>query len=503
MDKVELGSAAMIFTGGEVRAAAGAEQAVRYLSAQDIDRVVGDLAGLPLSADTDLESFRILVGDVVGRATAGWSWAVVPTGYDDVVADDSVVVVRLRGDPVFPPEFLAAFLRARDRAEVDSADGSGDPPGRIDLERLRGLRIPVPTLSRDHVTQLLRDVDEGIQRASQVSAELQSLVGSALSLGSTQELATELRRTHDLASLVTESLKRNHEPLQQVMELFPYPVARSARRFSQARTNEEQYAALLRTAECLVVSLGVMALAWCRTDSAGEPVLQPWVQRLRGGAITLGNWLAAARDVAAVARPGNGPIQLLGAALRPRGGGLLANLERLVQARNDWAHGGLLTNAEASDRVRELRPVLLNALARSSFMVRSTWILTETAPWRPLTANYEVSALNAMGDHPDFERIDFVSSQPLAERRLYILSADGTPLALAPFAVPLDCPVCRDREIFYVGRQRGRSTSLTSFDRGHETRDADVGAEMIRLFETFAEAALIESGPPDEVSECE
>jgi len=500
VDDIDLGSAANLFVGEAMRDCDAGEAAIPRLSATDINRSIRAVADLNVGVGASLQPPRLLPGDVVGRARAGWAWAVVPAAYGDAFADDTVVVVRLRGDPGFGPDFLAAYLRTSGPAEVLAPSVADDATFVVDLELLRNLRIPVPSLSRDHVAQLLADVDDGLSAASDVGTRLDAVLASALSAPTTFELSAELRKARDLASLVSQSMRRTEDPLRQVMGLFPYPVARAARRYAQAGTSIEQHAALLRSAESLIVCLGTMALAWCRTDDSGRAVLQAWVGQLARGGVSLGHWLAAARDVHPPIRSGYAPIHLLVEAMRPRRDSLLTDLDRLVQARNESAHGGILTEAEADDRNQELGPVLLSALARASFMVRSEWVLVRGARWRPRTSDYAVLGLDVMGDHPDFERVDFVSPGPLADRSLYVLSADASPLRLGPFAVPIDCPVCRDREIFYVSNKRGPRSVLLSFDRGHRATDDEVSREFELLLQGLAvDAAAGTDQPVDEV----
>jgi len=86
-----------------------------------------------------------------------------------------------------------------------------------------------------------------------------------------------------------------------------------------------------------------------------------------------------------------------------------------------------------------------------------------------------------MTDHPDFGRRDFVSSVPLAENTVYMLTGRG-PVDLTPFVVVHDCPECHQTELCHADGLSREGVILKSFARGHSMWDRELASDVERLF---------------------
>ena len=161
------------------------------------------------------------------------------------------------------------------------------------------------------------------------------------------------------------------------------------------------------------------------------------------------------------------------------GSGLVADLTTLVQERNRWAHGAAPRNElEASERLESVFPVLERAFDRARFLSDSPWVLTNDTRFRRREGDFEVHASHAMGDHPDFEHVTFVSTRPLAEDVFY-LRTGGDFLDMTPLVVMRQCPTCHQREVAYADRLDAREgVSLKTFDRGHVLFDRGLVDEL-------------------------
>jgi hypothetical protein len=174
---------------------------------------------------------------------------------------------------------------------------------------------------------------------------------------------------------------------------------------------------------------------------------------------------------------------MAGALKLGRGGtGLVADLTQFTEERNLWAHGGGPHNrVEAAERVAVLMPVLERILERSAFLAETPWVLVDDSKLRRREGDFQVQASKAMGDHPDFDYLELITSQPLAEDVFYLLSPHG-PIDLTPLVVMRQCPTCHQREVAYADRIDSKhGVALKTFDRGHLLFDATLVEEARHL----------------------
>jgi hypothetical protein len=198
--------------------------------------------------------------------------------------------------------------------------------------------------------------------------------------------------------------------------------------------------------------------------------------------LTQGTWQTITRKAAAAAGTAGdeGPPGLAAAASKSGKGSLLAHLGALTQERNLWAHGsGPRTTFDASQRVARLFPLLEAALGKVTFLANWSWALTVSSSYQIRSQTFNVTARNAMSDHPEFERRALTSSEPVADGRLYVVF-DGRPrIDLTPFVVERVCDVCEHSELFYSDKLgRGSSLVLKSFGRGHPMADQTLGDDV-------------------------
>ena len=273
------------------------------------------------------------------------------------------------------------------------------------------------------------------------------------------------------------------EALAVAARELPYPVARAARTLQRAAPGREQYAAMIRTADVLAVTLGVFGVGLIR--HVGDPLPAELTEALPRG-LSMGHWVKVLGASGRSALEREPQPTGLAAALRPdKRSGLLPALEALTQERNRWAHGGgAQTDGEAEALVSQLLPTLEIALRRSMFMVDNPWFLIDRMSYRRASNDFEVRAQRAMGDHPDFETRRLEVKAPLAEDTFYCITALGA-VDLTPLLVRRTCPKCGTPEYFYADKietRRGKSeVRLKSFETGHSHSTGDYGDDVSRL----------------------
>lgn len=266
--------------------------------------------------------------------------------------------------------------------------------------------------------------------------------------------------------------------------VMPYPVARGVRAIQQASDMRDAYEAVLRSAEALAVVLGSTGTVWARKYGITTAQLQDLQRAFVGGGVSQGHWIQALASVQRAMSDHPHPLPGMVDALKlgKGGSGLVADLKELVQERNRWAHGGApRNNVESAERLHHALPVLEQALGRARFLAESPWILTKDVKLRRRETDFQVHALRAMGDHPDFDFLAFVSEQPLAEEVFYLRTADGA-IDMTPLVVMRPCPTCHQPEVAYADKVDDRDgVVLKTFDRGHVLFDRSLVEEVSHL----------------------
>lgn len=259
---------------------------------------------------------------------------------------------------------------------------------------------------------------------------------------------------------------------------LPYPIARALRAVGNAPTEKERYVAVLDAADAISVTVGVVAAAWLRAIEPDASVFGT-LHEAYGRGVTQGTWQALIRAAAHEPSAGSDMPGLAQAAATTKKGNLLHHLGLLTEERNKWAHGAApRTNAEASDRLTAMRSALDAAIARSTFLSATPWVVTQSCSFQVQDRTFDIQTAVAMGDHPEFARSAMTSSVPLADERVYVVRQGQQPIDLTPFVVWKHCSECRKPELFLVDRRAASGAVLKSFDGGHVMRDTDLAHEL-------------------------
>lgn len=265
---------------------------------------------------------------------------------------------------------------------------------------------------------------------------------------------------------------------------FQYPVARAARALQVTKSFKDRYDAMIDTSESLLVTLGIVAISWMRTQQVGSVEIAEFREALTGRGVAQGHWY---RLIQALARYDKGSDQSLPGATEAfrrakKGMSLFSALESLINERNRSAHGGRPRNEiDAKLRMSSFFPALELAIDRSGFLIECPWFLVRSSSYRRADSNFVVTADRVMGDHPDFETCRFESAAPLADDNFYMKISNGL-IDLSPFLASRYCDECHEAEVFYADRlDRVKGVSLKSFGRGHAIFDASLRGEIEAL----------------------
>ncbi|MEY9850271.1 hypothetical protein ABH940_007395, partial [Streptacidiphilus sp. BW17] len=461
----------------------------RFLPASALKAPLPEVEALPVSIVQASDDNRIRGGDLLGMAPAG-RWLIAPDDYRGVQAGRGVVVIRLNQD-VAPAEYVAEFLahHCESGAFASNEDASSDVGRDIGL-----LDVPLPRGDQGALAGHASSLGDGFSYLQERLASLRERRASAFAAESPKQIADSLQTAARRSLLLKSALQRIEQPYQVIQDSYPYGIARAVRRFKNSVNPMERLEASLQCSESLIVSLGIFSLAlakkmaWDSIEKDGGKArrqdIGTWILSIENGGASLGHWIAVARTVGEEARrTGESASGLAGAVAKRRGGGgLIADLERIVKIRNEIRHGAApRTRAEFEKRLDEIEPILRSGLEGSEFMAESQWVHTEKISWREREQIFGVSALSLMGDHPDFLGVEFLSGRPLPDERLYARSQDAQMVELSPFCVLQSCPSCLSPEIFYPDRLVGSTVRMKSLDRGHSL-DSDEIAEDMRMW---------------------
>lgn len=263
-----------------------------------------------------------------------------------------------------------------------------------------------------------------------------------------------------------------------------HPIAHAARTLQLATSPRDEYEAVLRLAETVAVCVGTSAAAALRDDVAGVPAFDELRAAFVGRGVAFGHWINVISSLNSVLRSIPEPVQGLADAVRlgPKGSGLVSDLRYMGQERNRWAHsGGPRTAGDSIARLQQMIPVLERILHKVEFLRESPWVLIRSCALRRGSGDFSIIAGDLMTDHPDFGRRDFVSSVPLAQNTVYMLSRRGA-IDLTPFIVVHDCPECHQTELCHADGLSREGVTLKSFARGHSMWDQDLVSDVERMF---------------------
>jgi hypothetical protein len=269
-----------------------------------------------------------------------------------------------------------------------------------------------------------------------------------------------------------------------VRQRFPFPIAHAARRLLAATDEGARFQEAPSIGKALIVTLGTIAMAWCRAEGM-QPQEAPsgvrqWTDGFNRRTVSLGHWVAAARDTARLAHRSGYRLAGFAPALGDEKGVLRAELDALVGWRNRYGSdkSGVPRGAARSARLQEYEEHLLAALARCHFLAEMSFVLVESS--RPKrNGRYQATVRAVHGENrvllplPPFE-----SPRKLQEQTLYVLQETELDLELTPWWTVQDCESCEDAELCYLNKRRGRRFEHASFTTNHTFVDEDTPREL-------------------------
>ena len=277
---------------------------------------------------------------------------------------------------------------------------------------------------------------------------------------------------------------RDSEALTWARGALPYPIARAARSVQLAADSKDAYEAILRAADATTTVLGITATAWARHNGAVTRDLDELQEAFAGRGISQGLWRSVFVSVGRAMQEHPMALHGMAEAVRSGRGGtwLKSDLQKLTEERNLWAHGaGPHDRMEAAERLAQFVPLLERALQELAFLAEIPWVLVNDAKLRRRTDDFQVHASKAMGDHPDFDVMEFTVANPVAEDVFYLLTTHGL-IDLAPLVVMEQCTTCHQRELAYADKiDDKRGVVLKTFDRGHVIFDPQLVDEIRNL----------------------
>ncbi len=446
------------------------------LPAKAVAQPLPDPGSLPIEPVAGRPT-RLRTGDIVGRDMRPYSWVVVPPELDGVVAGNGTLVVR--PEDLAISDYLVAFLRSSVASRLLPTMGTVMPRlRRRDLEAL-----PVPYTDVETSKQVAghtSNVNEVRGRALNIVEDLDSALDDVFTTVDGSEVAARVAQVAERATVIEQALLRQEEPTQSYQDLYPHPVARSLRQMKLVEDPLQRYDASVRAAEALLATLGAVAAAGavaCQLQVAGTA---DWFAALTSRGLSPGHWLKLLRDVGEASRRAElDPFGVGDATRSRRNKGLLPDLDALVEIRNSVAHRrGPHTAAAAAERLPALEDLLNSALAGSALLSQMQWFLVESADWERRQRRHVVKALSLMGDHPDFERAEFPSIEPVEPGLLYGRLSTGRLLLLDPFVALLHCPSCQHAELYYPDRQHGGMTRLINLSTTHSIDSERIATDL-------------------------
>ncbi|MEV4751645.1 class I SAM-dependent DNA methyltransferase [Streptosporangium sp. NPDC049248] len=424
---------------------------------------------LPLRATERDPRFRLREGDIVGRDLANArNWTVLPGEYEGIQAGQGILVIRITKN-IVPAEYVATYLSTPQAEERLPRYGTIPRIKRKDLDNLI---VPACDGDFESIRLAVETLNQGVNEVNQIQDLLKKSRMEIFEDGTKADRRIRLDQAADRGSIVVETLRKHTEPYRVIQETYPYPIARAVRKFRHSQSPAEKHEAAIQCAEALIISLGMFSLAIAAHRSQKDlEEIDKWASSVKYGGASVGHWVGVVRAVGNDARRnGEEAAGLAEATVLKKGGkGLVADINALANVRNKIRHGGgPRTRAEAEASLVELEPHLFSALTHSAFLAKSKWVYADRLSWHPRHKNYRISGLLLMGDHPDFEPIEFKSRKPLADDSLYIQTQLGEILPLFPFCILANCPICLVPEIYYPDKISRSIAKLKSIDRGHD-----------------------------------
>jgi type I restriction enzyme M protein len=457
-----------------------AERGRRVLHPSFLTSPLPDVEDLPVRAGSKVSKYVLREGDIVGRDLAGNRyWTVLSDAYDGVQPGQGVIVLRPIRDAV-PSEYLVSYLSSP-QAELQFPRYHVIP--RIRPHDLSEIMIPLCDGDFESIRIAVAGMDEGSEEAGRIQQELHRSKMAIFEHGTGADRRIRLEQAADLGSLIAQNLRKQSEPYRVFQETYPYAIARAVRRFKHSLTAVEKHESAIQCVESLILSLGIVSLAlsaqrgWRSLAESAK-----WAESVRHGGVSLGHWVGVIRAAGAFARESGDEAAGLAeaTALKKGGKGLMADLGSLVSLRNNIRHGsGPRTRAEVEKSLEGLEQLMARSLSSSAFLAKMQWVHANQLRWLPKVGKYQISGLALMGDHPDFEPVEFKTEIPLEDDALYMFTRQGEVIPLSPFCILGDCPTCLTPELYYPDRLTNSTALLKSLDRGHELESGTVFEDLL------------------------
>jgi A-macroglobulin complement component len=264
---------------------------------------------------------------------------------------------------------------------------------------------------------------------------------------------------------VAEDYNHRAELLAMVSTSYPHPVARAARSLKVAYSVHERLAEARRLGDALITMLGAIALGWCYSYSPREERgVKDWHRSFVGRNVTLGHWMAGARDGAAAALRNGKSLAGMEVAVGSENSPLRRELTALVELHNDMTHG----RRSGQDAVDELEVHLLQALERTAFLTRMKLITALSIEPQRESDLFRIVYRDMTGSEPLFEVRSLESPSRFLPDTPYLLYEDAAELELTPYLAVAYCAKCLRPEVHYVNKRTKRGFKYTAFASGHE-----------------------------------
>lgn len=264
-----------------------------------------------------------------------------------------------------------------------------------------------------------------------------------------------------------------------------YPVAHSYRAFAVAgdlRRRRDAAHVFLQTA---VVTLGAIAVCWCRRRQVEVPALAHWERGSKG--LSWGHWWNVGRAVAKILQTesGDDPYARLSDLYANAGPGL----DQYLPLRNVEAHGGQQrTDADIRAALANLEPLVeqvYTALSQSTWLHLAQVISVSQARSQ---GTYTIHMRDMTGSDPQFPVVTKTCCRAWPNEALicYPYAELEDALELSPFLVYEQCDQCSGPELFYLTKARKARTEYRSVERGH-LLEGEIGL-----------ADIVSAGSPEE-----
>jgi type I restriction enzyme M protein len=248
------------------------------------------------------------------------------------------------------------------------------------------------------------------------------------------------------------------DPVWRAELSYPFHAAALARKYRTAITPAEQKEALLKLAEGVARTVGVLALA-VKIKRAGR-FNSALRNTFRYGA-HFGTWLHLIKELVE-----RGPVPELPAiqdALAPANTHEL--LTEIIDLRNETAHAhGVSSRYRLEDEVKEVEPLLVASIESVSWLSALTWEQLDEC--RYVGDGYELVGERLHGSHPEWEPFQRQIVEQRVPNRVWVESPSvAQPLDLGQVAVVDYCQKCRARELFLLDNVIGRTAVLHSLNK--------------------------------------